>query len=63
MPRITKNAVIGLRISSVKKRYLDDHYGKMLPLLINAYLDKLVSCAAMGITPRDAEKFRDAMKD
>lgn len=63
MERTVKKAMIAVRVTESKKKYLEEHYGAMLPKLINAHLDKMVSAAATGVWPKDVEKLKSVIQD
>lgn len=58
-----KTVMIAVRVTPAKKRYLEDHYGSMLPKLINSYLDKMVSHAVTGFKPEHIEILKPLIQD
>ena len=58
-----KTAQLAIRITPAKKKYLEEHYGAMLPKLLNVFVDKMVSNAAIGFKPKDVEIIKELIQD
>ena len=62
-PHEFKTASMCIRLTPAKKKYLEDHYGSMLPKLISNFMDRMVSNAATGFKPEDIEVLKPVIQD
>jgi hypothetical protein len=58
-----KTVSIAIRVTPSKKRYLEEHYGAMLPRLVSGYFDRLIANAVTGVMPKDFENIKDIIQD